>query len=157
MKTIASRFAATAVAATAILVLAAGCARHRSHDMASDPEGARAEMVEHLNDALDRLDATKLQRERILEAATPIIDDIIVEAQRHRSLRGTLSEAWMSESIDVNALQTRVDTKAQELTALSHRAVRAAAAVRAILTPAQRAEVAEHMGGRRHRSHGWFR
>ena len=146
-----------AVAALAIAAIGSGCSRHRGCDYASDPDETRSKVVKHLNKALDRLDATQLQRERVLEIATPLIDDVITEARNHRTVRTTLRDAWMSESMDVAALQANIDTEARDLTALSHRIVSATAEIHSVLTPTQRAEIAEHMGDGHGRSHHWFR
>jgi Spy/CpxP family protein refolding chaperone len=94
-----------------------------------------------LEDALDDLDATPQQRDRI-----HAIKDRLVESAKSAHL-GTddaheaLLAAWKSENPDAKQLHALVDERVDAMRALAHQAVDAGVEAHGVLTPEQRAKV----------------
>jgi Spy/CpxP family protein refolding chaperone len=121
--------------------LAAGCHRgpgghHR------DPAKVAAFVTERVDDALDDVDATPAQRERILA----IKDRLLAEGAKLHGDRGAvhaeLLAEWKAETVDRAKLHARVDERIEALRAFAHAAVDGAADAHDALTPEQRAKVA---------------
>jgi protein CpxP len=134
----------TAVVVAGVTILSTtGYGHHR-------PDPARMEkMVTHrVDDALDDLQATPEQRQKI----TAVKDRLLLGARTLRAdHRATVKEAlglWEASSFDRARALALVDARIDAMRTLAHEAVDAAAEVHATLTPEQRAQVSKRL--RRH-------
>lgn len=136
--------AVAAVAAIGIGVVAltgfhGGCGRHRH---GRDPAQLAAFVTDHVDDALDDLDATPEQRTRI----HAVKDRLLAGGAKAREGHGEVHEAilaeWRSQAPDAARLHALVDARAEELRALAHEAVDSGIEVHGILTPEQRERLA---------------
>ena len=136
---------ALAAGVVALSGFAWGC-RHR-HDPAR-----MAELVtERVDDALDDVDATPEQRQRI----HAVKDRMLARAKELHGDRAegreVILEAWKSDAPDAAKLHALVDERGDAMRKLAHEAVDAGIEVHGILTPEQRAKLAEKAERRMHR------
>ena len=121
--------------------LVAGCHRDPGHHR--DPARVAAFVTERVEDALDDLDATPAQREKILA----VKDRLLAEGTKLRAdreaLHAELLAAWKAETVDRARLHAIVDQRIEALRALAHSAADGAADAHDVLTPEQRAKVAK--------------
>jgi len=112
---------------------------HHRHD----PERMAEFVTERVDDALDDVDATPEQRERI----HAVKDRMLARAKElhgdRAAGRAAILEAWKAEAPDASKLHALVDERADAMRALAHEAVNAGVEVHGILTPEQRAKLAE--------------
>ncbi len=123
---------------------AAGCHRgpggwHR------DPAEVTKRVNERVDDVLDRLDATAAQREKIHGIADRLVADGLKLRGDHAAVRGELLAAWKAETVDRAKLHALVDQRIEALRAFAHEAADGVADAHDVLTPAQRAKVAERL------------
>ncbi|HSN90474.1 MAG TPA: Spy/CpxP family protein refolding chaperone [Anaeromyxobacteraceae bacterium] len=134
---------AAGIAAIALLAgFRGGCGGH-AHGR--DPAEVAAFVTDRVDDALDDLDATPEQRQRIHAAK----DRLLSEGARLRGTRGEthreILAQWDSERPDAARLHALVDARIEEVRALAHQGVDAAVEVHATLTPEQRARVSRKL------------
>lgn len=116
-----------------------GCGRpdHR------DPAQVAAFVTGRLDDMLDDLDATPDQRTRI----QAIKDRVLQRAQELRAARQATHQAllaeWNAEQVDRAKVHALIDERGAEMKALAHEAADAVIEAHDVLTPEQRAKVAE--------------
>ncbi|BDG04502.1 Spy/CpxP family protein refolding chaperone [Anaeromyxobacter oryzae] len=114
-----------------------GCGAHRAHD----PAQVNAMVTEHLDEALDQIDATPAQRDQL----HAIKDRLLAQAQQLRSgqqdARAEVLAQWKSDQPDAAKLHALVDQRIDALRAFAHQAVDAGVEAHGILTPDQRAKV----------------
>ena len=122
-----------------------GCGAH-----AKTPEAMSEHLGRRMEFVLDRIDATDAQRARvraILEQASP---ELFALATEGRALREELRLALSAKTID----DARIAQAQHDLDALANRAtdigLGTLTSVAKVLTPEQRAEVAEHLARFRH-------
>lgn len=108
--------------------------------------GARGERLEKMvqwrvDDALDELDATAAQRERVqaltrdtLAAARPL-------GEQAQAARTTLIAEWKSSKPDSTRVHQLVDAQLESVRAFAHQLVDRAVEVHQLLTPAQRDQI----------------
>ena len=114
------------------------CHGHRG---SRDPAQVAAFVTNHVEDALDDLDATPDQRARILAVKDRMLD---AAKQLHADRGATHEEflqAWKSDQVDAKTLHQLVDQRVDEMRTLAHQAVDAGVEVHDTLTPDQRAKV----------------
>jgi Spy/CpxP family protein refolding chaperone len=116
-----------------------------------DPARMAAFVTDHVDDALDDLEATPEQRQRI----HAVKDRLLERGQALRAGKGDthaeLLAQWKAESPDRARLHAMVDERIEAMRAFAHEAVDGAAEVHATLTPEQRAEVTRKMERRMER------
>ena len=123
------------------VVLLGGAAGRRMHDPARLEQmfGRKLEAI------LDDVDATPEQRQQI----TAIKDELVAKRraarEAHRADHQELIAQWESPNPDMGRIHARIDERAQEHTRFAHEAADALARAHAILTPEQRAQVAEKL------------
>jgi Spy/CpxP family protein refolding chaperone len=121
------------------------CGFHGHHHAASSP----AEVEEHVNDKvehlLDAVDATDAQRKQAAALSKGLAPELFQLMSEGRSLRGELKSALLADKLD----QARIGDLRERLSDLSQRFVETSmdgvAKVSAILTPAQRKQVADKL------------
>lgn len=120
---------------------AAGC--HRGPGAHRDPEAVAAFVGARVEDALDDVDATPAQREKI----RAVKDRLLAEGLRLRgdrdALHAELLETWRADVVDRARLHAIVDQRIEALRAFAHAAADGAADAHDVLTPAQRAKLAK--------------
>jgi Spy/CpxP family protein refolding chaperone len=139
------------------VLAAAGFARHGGlcggH---GDPARMERMLGERLDHVLDEIDATPEQRTRI----GAVKDRLLEKGRALRAARGgAMQEAlaqWESATPDRAKVHALVDARGAEMQAFAHEVADGLAEVHGILTPGQRAEVAERWRERaeRHGRHG---
>jgi Spy/CpxP family protein refolding chaperone len=127
-----------------------GCGHgHGGHD----PARMAAFVTDHVDDALDDLEATPEQRARV----HAVKDRLLARGQALREARaGAHAEVlaqWRSETPDAARLHAMVDERLEAMRALAHEAVDAGVEVHGTLTPEQRAEVTRKIERRMERWH----
>jgi Spy/CpxP family protein refolding chaperone len=127
-----------------------GCGHsHGGHD----PARMAAFVTDHVDDALDDLEATPEQRARV----HAVKDRLLARGQALREARaGAHAEVlaqWRSETPDAARLHAMVDERLEGMRALAHEAVDAGLEVHGTLTPEQRAEVTRKIERRLERWH----
>lgn len=115
------------------------CAHH------GDPAAVAKFVTERVDDALDDLDATPAQREKILA----VKDRLLAEGAKLRgdreALHGELLAAWKAETVDRARLHAIVDERIEALRAFAHAAADGAADAHDVLAPEQRAKVTKKL------------
>ena len=146
------KWAGLAAVVVGSFVLLGGAARAAGRHM-HDPARFEQLLGKKLEKMLDEVKATPEQRQQIVA----IKDEL---AAKRKAMRGDrradheeLLAQWSSPNPDMNRIHARLDERSKELTAFGHEVADALARVHAILTPEQRAQVAEklreHHGRRR--------
>jgi Spy/CpxP family protein refolding chaperone len=115
------------------------------HDPAS-MERRIASRMEHVLDELDATDAQRVQAREILKRHAP---DLKAIREHHEATRGEVEELWRGASLDPGTLRGLVDRKIEEARDAGYKIADAAAELHGILTPEQRAQLAE-MAEERH-------
>jgi Spy/CpxP family protein refolding chaperone len=115
-----------------------GCGRH-----GHDPAQVAAFVSARVDDALDDLDATPAQREKIHAVKDRLLADATRLHESHAGDRGELVAQWDAAQPDAAKLHALVDARVDEMRKLAHEAVDSAIEVHGILTPEQRAKVSK--------------
>lgn len=136
-----------ALAATVLGVLAAAVTltgfRHGFGHRHHSPEQLQSFVTDRVDDALDDLDATPEQRERIHAVKQRLLDQGLALRGSGREAHGVVLEQWNAASPDAARLHQLVDERFEAYRTLAHQAVDAGVEVHGILTPEQRAKVAK--------------
>jgi Spy/CpxP family protein refolding chaperone len=135
---------AAGLAAIAVLAgFRGGCGGHHHHGR--DPAEVAAFVTDRVDDALDDLDATPEQRQRI----HAVKDRMLAEGMKLRGTRGETHREvlaqWDSAQPDAARLHALVDARIEEMRAIAHQGVDAAVEVHGVLTPEQRAKVSRKL------------
>jgi Spy/CpxP family protein refolding chaperone len=135
---------AAGLAAIAVLAgFRGGCGGHHAHGR--DPAEVAAFVTDRVDDALDDLDATPEQRQRI----HAVKDRLLSEGMKLRGTRGETHREvlaqWDAAQPDAARLHALVDARIDEMRAIAHQGVDAAVEVHGVLTPEQRARVSRKM------------
>lgn len=128
--------------ATVLSGFAGGCRWHGHGVHGRDPAAMAAAVTEHVDEALDELDATPAQRTKIHEIKDRLLARAQATHQGHEQDHAALLEAWRSPNPDRAALLARMDARIDGIRALAHEAVDDALEVHATLTPDQREKLA---------------
>lgn len=133
-------FGVTALAAAAV----AGC---REHGLGGHPNPERMhQMITwKVDDALDKLDATDDQRTRIHALKDRVLTRGHELHEAARPLKDGFVEEWMKESPNPQTLHGVADQWIDQIRGFAHEVVDALIELHDVLTPAQRAQVAEHV------------
>lgn len=134
---------AAGLAAIALLAgFRGGCGGHRH---GHDPAEVAAFVTDRVDDALDDLDASPEQRQRI----HAVKDRLLAEGAKLRGARAETHREviaqWDAPAPDAARLHALVDTRIEEVRAMAHEAVDAAVEVHGVLTPEQRAKVSRKL------------
>ena len=102
-----------------------------------------------VEDMLDEVEATDDQREKVSAITTAALADMGEFRDFRREGRQALVEALTQETVDREALEALRQSKLETADRASQRLLTALADVAEVLTPAQRAELAEEWASRR--------
>jgi Spy/CpxP family protein refolding chaperone len=130
-----------AVAAVALLTAFHG-GWHGHH---RDPAEVAAFVNARVDDALDDLDATPAQRDRIHALASGLLADAMKLRDASAGTHRELVAQWDAEQPDAARLHALVDARIDALRAVAHEAVDDAVQAHAVLTPEQRAKVSRKL------------
>lgn len=112
--------------------------------------GAKAERMEQMvalrvEDALDELDATPAQRERVQAITKESLANAKPVVEQAQAGRAALVTEWKSERPDANRVHQFVDAQLDVVRAFAHGMVDKAIEVHQLLTPDQRAEITKRL------------
>jgi len=127
--------------ALALAVLSAGaltaCHHHR------DPARVQAFLSHRVDDMLDDVKATDAQRQQIRAIADKLLADGQALHTGHAQVHSQLLALWQSDQPDAAQVHAIVDGRAATMKAFADEVADAVLQVHAILTPEQRATVAQ--------------
>lgn len=139
-----SRFRKTAVIAIFALGVSsvlAGCRHRHRHD----PEKVRKVATWIVEDALDDLDATDEQRTAIHASKDRILAEGMKLHAESKKAHEAIYQEWNQEEPDAERVHALIDERIEAFRVVAHEAADEALATHALLTPEQRALVAERM------------
>ncbi len=113
------------------------CGAHHGRD----PARMAAFVTNHVDDALDDLNATPDQRTRVHAIKDRLLADVQKAHAGHDDAHAALLAEWKAETPDAAKLHALVDARVDEMRALAHEAVDAGVEVHGILTPEQREKI----------------
>jgi Spy/CpxP family protein refolding chaperone len=134
-------FKVTAAIVGVILVGGLLSACHPRHGYHGDPERIAARVEKHIDRVLSKIDATEDQTNQIHLIVGQVIEDARQMHEQGAATRGTVAAELFSDTPDREWLHQRVDEKAKEMAAFSHRTVDRLIDISAVLTPEQRVEL----------------
>lgn len=112
--------------------------------------GKRAERLEKMvqwkvDDALDEVDATQAQRERVQAITKDAIAKAKPIAEQGQVARAALVTQWKSTTPDASAVHQLVDTQLDAVRSFAHVMVDKALEVHQLLTPKQREQITSRL------------
>jgi protein CpxP len=108
-----------------------------------DPAQVAKFVTERVDDALDDVDATPAQREKIHGVKDKLLADGAKLRGDHDALRTELLGMWKADQVDRARLHAIVDQRIDALRIFAHAAADGAADAHDALTPAQREKLAK--------------
>jgi len=138
---------AAAIGIVAVIALAGfGFGRGMMHrGMFNDPKKLDNFITYRLNDTLDDLKATPQQRSQILAIKDRLMPDIANLMQERKAHKDELKQLWLGNTLDAQTAYKVVDQRAEEMRQLGHKIADGVVEAHKVLTPAQRAQLAERM------------
>ncbi|OGQ80230.1 MAG: hypothetical protein A2289_10515 [Deltaproteobacteria bacterium RIFOXYA12_FULL_58_15] len=134
------RFLALGLAVLGIGVTVASCRQHRH-----DPEKMHKFVTWVVDDALDDINATDVQREAVHQSKDRIFAEMKkVRADNKADHQAMLAE-WNKESPDAAMVHALIDARIEAMRIVAHQAANEVLAVHGVLTPEQRAQLSEKM------------
>ncbi len=124
------------------------CGHHRSHD----PAEMAGFVTDRVDDALDDLDATEVQRKQIHALKDRLLAKGAAVHAGGEAVHAEVLAQWQSANPDRARLHALVDERFEKMRALAHEAVDAGVEAHGVLTPEQRAQLTkkvERMHGRK--------
>lgn len=122
----------------AIPLGAMACGRRHHHD----PNATEAEVIEnaeeHIDDAVDWLDGTDVQKTQIKRVVSAAIPELMAFRDEHRALRDEFQKELSAPTINATALEGLRGRALKMIDAASARGLRALTEVVTVLTPEQR-------------------
>jgi Spy/CpxP family protein refolding chaperone len=110
----------------------------------------------HVNRMLDKVNATPDQRQKITQVTNDALAQLQQQRQAHAKDRGYWMQALTAETVDVTALNAKVDEHAAAMASTAKSIIiPALAKVHDILTPPQRKQLADMVQSRA-ATHGGF-
>lgn len=112
--------------------------------------GARGDRLEKMvqwrvDDALDELDATQAQRERVQALTKETIANAKPLGEQVQAARSSLVSEWKSSKPDSTKVHQLVDAQLESVRAFAHQLVDRAVEVHQLLTPAQRDQISDRL------------
>lgn len=132
----------------AFLGLGAGVAlaghgwRHRDRDPAAVSKFVEA----RIDKGLSWLDATDAQRDAVIKVKDRLLPQFLALKGQRAELRTFALANWNAEKPDAQAIHAEIDARIDAIRALAHEAADGVIEVHGVLTPEQRAQIAEKVG-----------
>jgi len=128
----------------------AGPGMHRGKPR--DPKKVASFISWRVNDALDDIDATPAQRTKIIAVKDRLMPDVIKMLEQRKPADDEVKQLWLADSIDKAKMNKLIDQRGEEMQQLARKLGDALVEVHAVLTPAQRAQLAEQFD-KHHKHH----
>jgi Spy/CpxP family protein refolding chaperone len=129
--------------------------RHMDRGGQTDPEAMKRRVDASVRWMLADVNATDAQREKIAAIVEATRKEMAPLREKHREARRAVMELLAKPNVDRAAIEAIRAQEIQSADAMSRRFVQSLADVAEVLTPEQRAALAEKMKSRRgHRQHG---
>ncbi|HSD40793.1 MAG TPA: Spy/CpxP family protein refolding chaperone [Burkholderiales bacterium] len=120
-----------------------------------DPEAMQRRIDASVRWMLADINATEAQKQKIAEVVSATMKEMAPLREKHREARWSVMELLAKPNVDRAAIETIRAQQMQSADAMSKRFVQSLADVADVLTPEQRAQLAEKMKQRRgHRQRG---
>jgi Spy/CpxP family protein refolding chaperone len=120
-----------------------------------DPEAMKRRIDASVRWMLADINATEAQQQRIADIVGATMKEMAPLREKHREARRAVMELLTKPNVDRAALEAIRAQEIQSADAMSKRFIQSLADVADVLTPEQRAQLAEKMKQRRgHRQHG---
>jgi protein CpxP len=129
------------------VLLVAACGGGYEHRRQEGVRWFRQHALGHVDEVLDRVDATDEQRTRARAIVGKALTDLEPWPAAAQRLRTDLTAAWRTDTPDRHALHARVDAEVESLRALGHALVDDGLELHGVLTSEQREALAR--GARR--------
>lgn len=127
------------VAATGV---AAGCGGRGYHG-SQDPAKMKRFVDRRVDDALDDLNANDAQRAKVNPIKERLFADATAMLAEHKQAREETLQLWTAPTADPAKARALVDKRVEAIRALGYKVADAAVELHGVLTPEQRAQVAE--------------
>jgi Spy/CpxP family protein refolding chaperone len=129
--------------------------RHMERGGQTDPEAAKRRIDASVRWMLADVNATDAQREKIAGIVEATRKEMVPLREKHREARRAVMDLLAKPTVDRAAIEAIRAQEIQSADAMSRRFVQSLADVAEVLTPEQRAQLAEKMKQRRgHRGRG---
>ena len=115
------------------------------------PEAMKGHMQDRVSRVLDWLDATETQTTQVSEIAEQVLADVAPLIEQHRSHKRDLLTEFSSSVVNEQVIEDLRVAEIEVATEISLRLTEAIGQVSTVLTPEQRAKLAEKMSHRRRR------
>ena len=125
------------------LLAAFGFGGPMMHRAMMDPKKVDGFVTWRLNDALDDVNATPQQRAQILAIKDRLMPDVKALMEQRKAHHGEVKQLWLSDSLDAKVVHGKIDARAEEMRQLAHKVADGVIEAQKLLTPAQRAQLAE--------------
>lgn len=116
---------------------------HRGHSGPIDPAQARERVETGVRWVLRYVDATPEQQQKVQAIAGDCVEDLLPLRERHRANKGAMHTALAGATVDRQALEQARRAELKLAEEFSSRLAAAVADAAEVLTPEQRAELAE--------------
>ena len=114
---------------------------HRHADVSEAEAKERA--AEHVDDALDWLDGTEVQKKQVTAVVDQVIPDLMSYKEEHKALRAEFQKVLAAPTVDPAALEDLRVRFLKLADAATPRGTRALGEIAQILTPQQRQKAIE--------------
>lgn len=149
-----TKIAAATSAALGLTLLAGFAMGGPGHCRDHSPEQIQRFATHMVDDTLDELDATEVQRAKAHELKDELLTEGLTLKAGHDDMKEEFRVQWASDAPDADRLHALVDARLADVTAFAHKAVDAALELHQVLTPDQRAELLEIHDQRAEQRHG---
>jgi len=134
-----------ALGISAVLLLAGfgfgGRGMHRG--IMRDPKKVDSFVTWRITDALNEVKATEQQKAQILAIKDRLMPEVTRLMQERRSHHDEIRQLWLSDSVDARTVRAKIDQRTEEMRQLAYKVSDAVIEAHKVLTPAQRAQLAE--------------
>jgi protein CpxP len=117
-----------------------------------DPAKMEQRISKHVDEVLKEIQATPEQRTKILAVKDRMLEKAKALHESRKGERQEWLEYWQAPTVDGAQVHARIDERAKGMQTFAHEMADALIEVHDVLTPEQRAKVAEKL--RQHRGHG---
>jgi len=108
-----------------------------------DPEAVKAHAAKVAGRALDRVDATDPQRDRVLGDIDTLVDELLARKEEHDALRSAFHEALAADTVDPAEIERLRAEAVDQFDRASRLVAQHAAGIAGALTAEQRRELIE--------------
>jgi len=146
-----------AIIALAAVGLGAGACANQTEEQVEQQRTERAykHMTVRVDEALDDIEATDVQREQVHVIKDQLFDEMKGFRAKSKETREIALDQWKGDAPDADKLHGLVDERMDEMRKVMHKVVDEMIELHGVLTPEQRAEIAAEVEDRfARRMHG---